>query len=152
MESRFLIAYKYRRIGWIILIPFLILGLLSVHLDYQIAWLGADINIPGAFGDVLFDEPTHENFTNELAAIGVLIGLLMIAFSREKVEDEYIAKLRLDSLMLAVLGSYALLLVAIVFLYGFLFFYALVYNMYTVLILFIARFNWVKRRLNRSEV
>ncbi len=152
MESRFLIAHKYRRIGWFVLIPCLILGVLSVHLDYEIAWLGMNISIPGAFGDVLFDEPTRENFTNELAAIGVLVGLLMIAFSREKVEDEYIAKLRLDSLMLAVLGSYALLFVAIVFLYGFLFFYALVYNMYTVLILFIARFYWVKRKLNHSEL
>ena len=152
MNSRFLLPHKYRLTGWIILIPFLILGILSVHLDYEIPWLGVRVSIPGSFGEGFFQDSDYENFTNEVAALGVLIGLLFIAFSREKIEDEYIAKLRLDSLLVAVLGNYLLLFLAIVLLYGFNFFYALVYNMYTVLILFIARFHWVKRGLKHEEV
>ncbi len=152
MKSRFLLPPRYRLVGWLILVPFLVLGILSVHLDYEVPWLGVNVSIPGSFGEGFFEDSDYENFTNEIAAIGVLIGLLFIAFSKEKVEDEYIAKLRLDSLLVAVLGNYALLFLAIVFLYGFNFFYALVYNMYTVLILFIARFYWVKRGLNHEEL
>ena len=151
MKTRFLLPHAYRKLGWIILIPFIILGVLSVHLEYEIAWLGAHISIPGSFGSQIFGESDYENFTNELAAIGVLIGLLCIAFSKEKIEDEFIGKLRLDSLMVAVLGNYALLFLAIVLLYGFNFFFALVYNMYTTLILFIARFYWVKRQQSKTE-
>ena len=142
MKSRFLLPNKYRRIGWIILIPFLVLGILSVHMDYEIGWLSFKLRPESG----MFDNPEFENFTNELAAIGVMIGLIFIAFAREKVEDVYIMKLRLDSLVVAVLVNYLLLLLAILFLYGFGFFYALVYNMYTILILFIARFTWVKMR------
>jgi len=79
----------------------------------------------------------------------VLIGLIFIAFSREKIEDEFMMKLRLESLVAVVLISYSLLLLAILFVYGFGFFVALIYNMYTVLIIFIARFYWVKSRENK---
>ena len=143
MQSRFLLPHRYRTIGWVVLIPFLILGVLSVHMDFELEWLSFRLRPTNAG---MFDNPEYENFTNELAGIGVLIGLIFIAFAREKVEDEFVMKLRLDSLLVAVLANCALLFLSIVLLYGFGFFYALVYNMYTLLILFIARFYWVKSR------
>ena len=143
MKSRFLLPPHYRKIGWAIFIPFLILGILSIHMDFEFEWLSFKIRQQTSG---FLDNPEIENFTNELAAIGVLIGLIFIAFCREKIEDEFMMKLRLESLVVAVLVNYGLLLLAILFVYGLGFFLALVYNMYTVLIIFIARFYWVKRR------
>ncbi len=144
MKSRFLLPNSYRKIGWVIFIPFLILGVFSLHMDFEFDWLAFTIREDGGFlGN------TSENFTNELAAIGVLIGLIFIAFSREKEEDEFMMKLRLDSLVVAVLVNYGLLFFAIIFVYGLDFIYVWVYNMYTVLIFFIARFYWVKSRENK---
>ena len=145
MKSKFLLPTHYRRIGWIIFIPFLILGIFSLHMEFEFDWLDFRMRAGGG----MFDNPEIENFTNELASIGVLIGLIFIAFTREKVEDEFMMKLRLESLMVAVLANYVLLFFAILFVYGLDFIYVWVYNMYTVLILFIARFYWVKRRENK---
>lgn len=145
MKSRFLLPHHYRKIGWIIFIPFLVLGVLSLHMDFVFDWLEFHIREGGGF----LDNNGVENFTNELAAVGVLIGLIFIAFTREKEEDEFMMKLRLDSLVVAVLVNYALLFLAILFVYGLDFIYVWVYNMYTVLILFIARFYWVKSRENK---
>lgn len=142
MENRFLLPHHYRKIGWMIFIPFLVLGIFAIHMDFQFDWLEFKLRPEGG----LFDSPEYENFTDELAGIMVLIGLIFIAFSREKIEDEFVMKLRLESLMVAVLINYALLLIAILSLYSFGFFYALVYNMYTILIFFIARFQWVNMR------
>ena len=111
-------------------------------MDFEFSWLSMVIRPEGGF----LDSPARENFTNELAAIGVALSLIFIAFSREEIEDEYIMKLRLESLLVAVLVNYGLLLLAIAFIYSMGFFLALVYNMYTILILFIARFYWVKHK------
>ena len=141
MKNRFLLPVHYRNIGWIIFIPFLILGILGLHMEFEFEWLSS--------GPETFFSLKNENFTDELAAIGVLIGLIFIAFAREKVEDEFIMKLRLESLVVAVLVNYLLLFFAILFVYGLDFIYVWVYNMYTVLILFIARFYWVKASENK---
>ena len=146
MKNRFLLPAHYRKIGWVIFIPFLVLGIFSLHMEFQSDWLDFRVRSKGGGW---FDNSEIENFTNELASIGVLIGLIFIAFAREKVEDEFIMKLRLESLVVAVLVNYLLLFFAILLVYGADFIYVWVYNMYTVLILFIARFYWVKARENK---
>ena len=70
-----------------------------------------------------------------------IIGALLVGFSKEKQEDEYIAEVRLNALLWAVLVNYCLLLAAFVFVYGLSFLTVMIYNMFTVLILFIARFH-----------
>lgn len=142
MENRFLIPHKYKQIGWVLLIPSVVLGIATIHWDFEFAFL----ELPFRGSGSLFDKSEYENFTNEIAAIGALAGLMCIAFAREKIEDEFIRKLRMESLMVAVILNYLLLFLAIVFVYGWDFFLVLVYNMYTVLILFIARFSWIKMK------
>ena len=146
MVSRFLLPHNFRLIGLIVLVPFIVLGVLCLHMDFEFAWFELKLRPEGN----LFDNPEYENFTNELAMIGVLVGLMFIAFSREKFEDEYIGSLRLDSLLIAVIINYALVLLGILFVYGFGFFMFLIYNMYTVLVLFILRFEWVKYRSRKT--
>ncbi len=72
-----------------------------------------------------------------------IIGALLVSFSKEKNEDEFIAEIRLSSLLWAVWVSYILLLVAFLIVYGTPFFEIMVYNMFTVLIIFIVRFNYI---------
>ncbi|MCK0204222.1 hypothetical protein [Ornithobacterium rhinotracheale] len=72
-----------------------------------------------------------------------IVGGLMIAFAREKVEDEFIEKLRLESFQWAFLVNYLILLVLFIFVYGFAFINVLIFSIYTVLILFILRFHYL---------
>src|SRR4030095_15139463 len=83
------------------------------------------------------------DITNTAVGVAFIVGAMFVGFSREKKEDEYISNLRLSSLLWAVYVSYFLLLLAFLFVYGTVFFTVMVYNMFTVLIIFIVRFNYI---------
>jgi hypothetical protein len=147
MKPKFLLPHRYKAIGWIITVPAFILMMLYLHADYKLSFLDykpglagqVDINIEKNF---LFTLHAH-NFTADIGGILVITGLLMIAFSKEKMEDERINTLRLESLLWAVYVNSILLILAIIFLYGEAFLQVMTYNICTPLILFIARFNYV---------
>ena len=67
----------------------------------------------------------------------------MVGFSKEKQEDEFIAEVRLNSLLWAVAVNYILLLLAFIFVYGTPFLQVMIYNMFTILVIFIARFHYI---------
>ncbi len=80
----------------------------------------------------------------------VLVGLFLVAFSRERVEDEQIIQLRLDSLRWAIYLNYAILLFSLIFTIGSDSNHILMLNIWLPLLFFILRFQWVIYRLNRS--
>jgi len=93
------------------------------------------------------------NILDELIATLAICGALIVAFTKESKEDEYIQKMRLDSLIWATILSYLILILIILFVYDFSFFTALVVNMLTIPMIFIIRFNWLlhKSQLNNEE-
>lgn len=138
MKNRFLFPHHYRRLGWFIFIPSLILGLACMYGDFSFDFL--DLNLKfGKQGNMLNSGTL--NFTDELASIGLIISLLFIAFSKEKIEDERIAHLRLESLQFAVYLNYAILSLQILLVHNTAFFDIMVYNMFSMLLLFIIRFR-----------
>jgi len=147
MESKLLLPNRYKRIGLILLIPSLALGILVRFFDFQFAFLSLRIG-----KSVINEKNIHLedtiNLTDELALTGIIVALLFIAFAREKTEDEYIAQTRLESLKWAVLINYILLLVATWLVHGLAYIDVMMYNMLTVLIIFITRFNYA---LNNSK-
>jgi hypothetical protein len=71
----------------------------------------------------------------------LVVGLLFIAFSKEKIEDEYIAKLRGDSLIWSVIVNSMLLVISFLFVYGDSFLFVLFLNLYVLPVLFIIKYN-----------
>lgn len=77
-------------------------------------------------------------------------GLFMIAFSREKIEDEQIYQLRLDSLRWAIYVNYALLIITLFFTTNKADYRDILrLNLWVPLMFFIIRFRWVIYRNNR---
>ena len=143
MKTTLLFPHRFKAIGWILFVPSLLLGTLALTVNDTL--LGIRVNVISLFGDNLssgFLKPMTVDITFTLAGSLVIIGGLFIAFSREKFEDEYVAQLRLASFQWAVLVNYALLLVAFLAVYGIDFLMVLPYNMFTVMILFVARFHY----------
>ncbi|MCG2614954.1 hypothetical protein LZZ85_11705 [Terrimonas sp. NA20] len=145
MTPRLLLPNRFKLIGWLIAIPAFVLMIFVLHGDFAFGFLNFSRGNTDSL-QVLFDSPTlfsirTNNFTDELGGILLIIGLLIIAFSREKDEDERITTLRLESLLWAVLINSILLILALVFLYNGLFLQVMCYNICTTLILFVARFN-----------
>ncbi|TDQ19245.1 hypothetical protein DFQ04_1066 [Algoriphagus boseongensis] len=137
MLSKLLLPHYLQKIGWLILVPFSLLLFSNNYFDFNFSFLEFEVREGGLFEDA------KENFTNELALIGVFVSLFLIAFSREKEEDEYIQKLRLDSLLLAFYANTFILIIGTLVFYGFGYLEFMGYNMFTIQLIFILRFRWV---------
>jgi hypothetical protein len=81
----------------------LALGILVRFWDFQFNFLTVDLRqkTRGMFND-------NVNFTDEIALTGIILGLLFLAFARERREDEFINRTRLESWQWAVLINYIL--------------------------------------------
>jgi biotin transporter BioY len=86
------------------------------------------------------------NLTNTVLGVLFIIGAILVSFSKEKNEDEFIAIIRLKSLLWAVLVNYMLLIIAFLLVYELPFFTVMTFNMFTVLLLFIFRFHFLLYR------
>lgn len=160
MNQKLLLPNRFKMIGWVILIPATIAGIFLVTTEYESNWL--TMKVFAIFNDDLFfgnseSSGVRKNLTlisvdvtNTLVAILFIVGGMLVSFAKEKREDEFIANLRLTSLMWSVWVNYALLLLCLIFVWGLAFFNVMVYNMFTILIIFIIRFNYILYRNTKS--
>jgi len=157
MKSRFLFPSYCRYIGYLLAIPGFILGYFVLYQNYKIP--GFELRLRAK--DSLFQSGI-ENFTNELALALVIVGLLLIAFSKVKREDELTGKIRLNALYWAILVNYGFYLLFTILMliptsnkhsgFGFAdsFLDFTVYNFFVPLVIFILRFNYLLYR-NKNE-
>jgi len=132
MKSKFLFPPYLAWIGWVMAIPGLVLGCFNVFGHFAFRFLQTS-----HYG--LQSPDNLWNYTDEVALTLSITGMLLIAFSRKKREDELVARLRMDALYWSVLiniGTYMLLspfdLEKIY-----------IYDLGTPLIIFIIRFNYL---------
>ncbi|MCA0932782.1 hypothetical protein LCM02_09995 [Lutimonas saemankumensis] len=152
MKTNYLFPHRFKRIGLIFLIPFSLFGIYVVQQDLEPIFL--DWTVPAIFydeimGNQLVFSMAENNVLNEIIGIILIISGIMVAFSKEKQEDEFISKLRLESLVWATYVNYSVLLVSMLFVFGISFLWVMILNMFTILLFFIIRFNWQLRKLNK---
>jgi hypothetical protein len=153
MERTYLLPYSLKKVGWLLFIPSTLLGLLMLIYDWEPKFL--DAQVFGFFIDEIVGTKkyfgfVYNNILNEILGLLVIISGLMIAFSKEKTEDELISKIRLQSLVWATYWNYGILILAFLFVYDFSFLWVMIFNMYTILIFFIIKFNWSLVKLNKG--
>ena len=146
MKSTLLLPRKFKWFGLILFVPSLALGIGALYYDFHFSFL----NMPLPAGKT---NHADYNYGDEVALTGIILGLLMIAFARDRNEDEYISKLRLESLQWAVIVNYILLILADWLVYDLHFIDVMVYNMLTVLVIFNIRFYGIlfKNKLRIKE-
>ncbi|RAI91557.1 hypothetical protein [Algoriphagus yeomjeoni] len=151
MLSKILLPHRFQKFGWILLLPFAVLLFAATYSGFEFSWLNiSSAESQGGISD--FFDPDKENFSVEFAMIGVFLSLFLIAFSKEKEEDEYIQKLRLDSLLVACYTHTFILIIATLMLYGFGFLEFMGYNLFTIQLIFIGRFKWVLYKQGQSTL
>jgi hypothetical protein len=139
MKSRFLFPYWCRYLGW---------GLVILHVP--LSMLGR----ANGMINIMDVQPTNGNlFSGEhlffiCTSLVMASGLFLAAFAKEKIEDEQIWQIRLDSLRWAIYLNYLILIISLVFIndIG----HILELNLWLPLLFFIIRFRWMIFRLNRS--
>jgi hypothetical protein len=148
---KFLFPHRYRRIGWILILPTALLLILDMYFEIDLPFL--EYVKRGVFriwdANWLFNLQSH-NFTREVASVLFMVGLLMAAFSKEKQEDERTIVLRLESLLWSVYVNVGLVILAIILFYDLLFLQVMVYNLISTLVIFIARYSWVMYKDRRA--
>ncbi|MCU0380729.1 MAG: hypothetical protein MUE58_06015 [Chitinophagaceae bacterium] len=153
MSHEMLLPNRFKRIGWFILVPATLAGILLIFKEFEAEWFQA--SVPAIFADEFPGGSKSftmivTDLTNTVVGVLFLVGAMMVAFAREKVEDEYIRQIRLSSLMWAVWVNYLLLLVGFLFIYGIAFLYVMIYNMFTILIIFITRYHYLLYRTTNA--
>jgi len=154
MKINYLFPKKYKKIGWFIFIPTLILGLYTVITEFEPEFL--DVNVFAILIEGVFQDDNrlygfvNNNILNEILGVLMIFSSILVAFSREVDEDEYISKIRLESLVWATYLNYGVLLIAFLFVFDLTFFWVMIFNMFTILLFFIIRFNWQVIKFRKS--
>jgi small-conductance mechanosensitive channel len=153
MKTKLLLPHKFKKPGWILLIPTTLFGLYIIFSDFEFDFLKARVFTLYS-NEILGDSVTmgfiHKNLTATITGIIFIISAFFVAFSREKTEDEFIARIRLESLLWATYINYGILLFCFLFFYDFGFFYVMIFNMFTILVIFIIRFQYLLHRAKKS--
>jgi small-conductance mechanosensitive channel len=154
MKTKILFPNHFKRIGWIILIPSAILGVLSVFDVVKFGFL-SNVKMFAIYSDDFPGSSTifgfvKNNISDEILGILCIVGAILVAFSKEKHEDEFIAKIRMESLVWATYINYAILILCMLFFYSIGFLYVMIFNMFTILLFFIIRFYYLLYKSNKS--
>jgi hypothetical protein len=148
--KHFLLPTSFQRIGWIILVPSIALGLYFFKTQSNLSFLDITPPLGTENPSSIFYQKTI-NLTLTISGILILVGAIIIAFSREKQEDEYIQSLRLQAWTRSILISNLILFLGLIGFYGLDFMEFLTYNMFSTLFIFIALFRYTLYRFYRAE-
>jgi hypothetical protein len=153
MKTNFLFPNSWKKIGWIIFIPSLI-GTLLLSLNFEVFSQLLKVKVFAIAEIQLFDNQNYfkiiENYIiDEIILIGLIVGGILIGFSKLKNEDEFISKIRYESLVWATYFNYLLIIIFTTLLYGFTFLNIVFYNLFTLLLFFIIRFHYQIYKLNK---
>ena len=126
MKNLWLLPAWCRKAGWALFIPCAILGLYLMFVEY--------------YTPLEFE--FYPALKANIAIIGTLIGLYMVAFSKEKIEDEFINSLRMDAMIKAIILNCIIIVLASLIIYGGWYIYSLSITQYFVLLAYIIIFRY----------
>lgn len=135
-----LFPHSFRLIGWILFIPTLLLGMLTI-----LGIVGPPVLGPVGAAEIIMDD---------LIVIGIAVGALFIVCSRERVEDELTKEIRLLSLLYSVYAYVGLLVVCTILINGVDFLLFALVNMALFPVIFAVSFRIMMSRnkmLNADE-
>ena len=145
MSRNYLFPARFQKFGWFLLVPF---GLMFLLFAFGPDSIKEQWRMPvfAIADEELFQKTIWFSFTSnavfdEVTLIGLIVSLLLIAFSKEKDEDEFISQIRLNSLVWALLINYGILILAELFVYAFSFLNVLSFNLIMILVLFVIKFR-----------
>ena len=122
-----LFPHSFQRVGWIIFAIGVALGAYSIFKGFDGSYI-----------------------MNNVTIISIIVGGLFVTCSREKIEDEMTQQLRLSSLLTALYINYAALIVCALLVYDMDCLNVMIYNMVTILLIFMVVFRWKIWRMKKG--
>ncbi len=142
MKSVPMLPFRYKWLGLAMAVIGLIAGVAAMYFNFQPEWLAVETHPDLRYMNT-------QNLIDEVALSLILIGLIGVAFSREHQEDEFVAHIRLQSLLWSVALYYAIVLLSVWVFYDEAFWSVMIYHLFMPLMFYVIlfRFNyWQKMR------
>lgn len=155
MMTAYLFPNRVKVFGWLLLIPSLLALVIIVITKHEIesnlvTSVFAIVETP-IFESTKYWTVIQNSIADELLIIAMICGGILVGFSRTKDEDEYISKIRFESLIWAMYFNFTLMILTTVFFYGFVYFYVLTANVFSMLLFFIIRFHIKLYQLKNAD-
>ena len=154
MKQNYLLPHGFKRVGLIMLVPFLAACIWLLCGPCEGDWFLVDV--PALF--TLDIASTSEWFgmtvtdpVNEICMLGLLASLVFLALSKERDEDEMTAVVRMQSFVWSFWCTAVLMLVAILFVYDLAFMYFAFASVFVCFIMYICKFNYEMIKIRRTE-
>lgn len=142
MKKNLLLPHACKIVGWFIMVPLIILWIM--------AWLDDNLGKLGNWANDFLFEKFMDPYLILIAG-----SMLMVAFSRERDEDEYVASVRSKYLMLAFYIDFIFIVVTTLTVYEFDYLNIMAIQMFLILFLHIVMFNMamfvIRRRRSHEE-
>lgn len=151
---KLLFNYRYKKIsGWIfyLSLPIALYAFLTNKWDDVLVVKAYDLfsyekifvteNTENIIGSTGF-KWIENGLLNEIYITIIIVSGIINSFSKEKFEDELIAKLRTESLTLSLYLNYSVILIANFLIYELTFIYVLVFNLFAILLFFNLLFKY----------
>lgn len=148
MKMNYLLPCGFKKIGWAILIPALLAGILRITLidpDMLFRWMHIGIrNIDNCFTN------NAEQWVNTVLILSIVAGSVLVACSRERTEDEMTVQIRLRTLMAALYIYCGAVILITLFVYDIAYVVWMTYAMLGFVLLFLTLFRWQLWRLRKE--
>lgn len=148
MKKDLLLPYGFKKIGWAILIPALLAGILRITLidpDTLFGWLHIGIrSIDNCFTN------NAEQWVNTVLILCIVAGAVLVACSRERTEDEMTVQIRLRTLMSALYIYCGAVILITLFVYDIAYVVWMTYAMLGFILVFLTLFRWQLWRLRKE--
>ena len=135
----YLFDNKYKKISGLVFYLTSIIGLyfLVTEIIFDLFTLNVYSLFSESFSDLTYGGGWIENgLGDEIFTTIIIISGLINSFCKEKIEDELISKIRLESLTMSLFISYGLVILSTFLIYNLSYMYVLVFNLFIILILF----------------
>lgn len=143
MQKEWLLPYGFKRVGWVLL-------LLALTVGVWAAAIGFDYEQVGCLSALKLRDPLINNYI----VIGIWLGALFVGCSREQVEDEMIGRIRLNALLVALYIQAAFIIVATFVTNNLDYLNIMIYNLVSYPLIFVAAYRlmwWRTRKEVRDE-
>ncbi len=143
LNFKFLLPVSFRLVGIVFFISGVLTGFTRFYLGIKPKLLNMKVfAVYSEYLDEKYMKAVQNNVGEEVTIFLIITGLFLFAFSREKLENEIIHQIRYKSMIMSFYLSYAFILAANFFTFGFAFIYMLIFYSGVPLLAYILLFQF----------
>lgn len=138
--------------GWVILLFGLILGVIRFYFGVKPEFLNIKVfAVYSKYFETNYFKVIENHVSEELTALLILVGLFVISFTKEKIENESVSVIRYKSFILTFYINTQIIVLSFLFVYGFGFINILVINVFSPFIIYIILSRYFLSKIRNLE-